>query len=400
MIIRTLFSTVLLSSTVVACTPSPAHDDDKHEDGDTHEDRDKHDDDARDKKGGDDAHDDVIRLDADAAARAGVVAAVVERQAIDGAVVPAEVQFEPSSTAHIAPLVSGRFTQVKASVGDRVKRGQVLAVVTSSDASAARSRFEQASARLAAATQTLTRQQQLSAEGIGVKRALIQAEAEVRELGAEIEGLRQQLEVVGSQAGSRSGELRLTSPIDGVVVQMHATLGEVTTGEAPAFVVTDPTRVWVRGHVPQRRVGEFVVGGAVVVRFFAVPELRLRGTVAWVAPGLDDTHTLPIRVSLEQPDARLRGGLSGTIASVDVEATAPIVVSEEAVATIRGRSVVFVPGKEKDSWVQRVVTTGRRRGGLVVIVSGLNDGDVIAGGGAFVLKSVLLVEERSAGHEH
>lgn len=369
-----------------ACTPPAAHTDDHDQKHGAPAD---HPDDTID-----DNHD-VIHLDAAAAALAGIVAGPVTRQPIDGSVIPAEVQFEPSSTAHIAPLVSGRFTQVKASVGQRVKRGQVLAVVTSSDASAARSRYEQATARLAAASQALTRQQQLTAEGIGAQRALVEAEAQVRELRAEIEGLRQQLEVVGSLPAATAGELRLTSPIDGVVVEMHATLGEVTTGDAAAFVITDPTRVWVRGHVPERRVGEVAVGDAVSVRFFAVPGAVMKGTIAWVAPGLDDAHGLPIRVSLEHPDARLRGGLSGTIAVDNDDDTMPVVVPEAATATVRGVTVVFVPAEKPDTWAMKPITTGRRRGGLVVVSSGLVVGDVIAVGGAFTFKSMVLSDERS-----
>jgi cobalt-zinc-cadmium efflux system membrane fusion protein len=69
-----------------------------------------------------------------------------------------------------------------------VRRGQLLGVVASSDVSTARARLDQARARLAAAESTLRRQQQLSTEGIGAQRSLIDAEAQVGELRAEVEG--------------------------------------------------------------------------------------------------------------------------------------------------------------------------------------------------------------------
>lgn len=391
--IRTMNRTTFIIGALafVACSssttpPAAAHDahDDRH---------DVHDDDDND----------VVEIADDAAKAAGIVAVAVTRTSIDGAPIPADVQFEPSSTAHIAPLVPGRFARVDVTLGQTVKRGQVLAVVTSSDASAARSRFEQANAKLTAATQTLTRQQQLSAEGIGAQRALVDAETEVRQLRAELDGLRQQLDVVGSNVGAsgQAGELRLTSPLAGVVVEQHATLGEITAGTGPAFVVTDPARVQIRGLVPERRSSDVVVGAAVVVRFVALPDTIVHGHIAWVAPGLDDEHRLPIRVTLDRVEgasSTLRGGLSGTISLVD--GTTPIAVPAAAVTTVRGSDVVFVPVKEKPGqWRARPVRTGRRRGGLVVVDGGLVDGDVIAGAGAFTLKSVLLASERST-HEH
>jgi membrane fusion protein, heavy metal efflux system len=164
-------------------------------------------------------HENEVHLSEEALERAGIRIAASERRALTGGVaIPAEVQFEPSSTAHVGPLVPGRITRVAVALGDSVRRGQVLGVVASSDVSTARARLDQASARLAAAESTLRRQQKLSTEGIGAQRSLIDAEAQVGELRAEVEGVRRQLSVFGS--GS-AGELALTAPINGVVVAVH-----------------------------------------------------------------------------------------------------------------------------------------------------------------------------------
>lgn len=158
-----------------------------------------------------DEHGAEVTVPPEAAERAGIKVGLVERRAIGGGhVIPAEVQFEPSSTAHVGPLVPGRFTKVAVGLGDKVKEGELLAVVSSSDVSSARARLEQARARLAAADAGLKRQQQLSSEGIGAQRSLVEAEAQAGEVRAEVAGLVQQLSVFGSGA---SGELRLTSPI-------------------------------------------------------------------------------------------------------------------------------------------------------------------------------------------
>src|SRR5690606_17899295 len=111
------------------------------------------------------------------------------------------------------------------------------------------------------------------------------AEAQVGELTAEVEGLRQQLSLFGS--GS-SGEITLTSPIDGVVVAVHGTLGETAAPEEPTFVVTDPTKVWVRGNVPELDIATIQLGSSALVRLHAFSDLKMKGTVNYIAPALDE----------------------------------------------------------------------------------------------------------------
>lgn len=349
---------------------------------------------------GEGEHADEVHLTAEAIELAGIKVAAVERRALTGGVaIPAEVQFEPSSTAHVGPLVPGRITKVSVALGDRVKRGQLLGVVASGDVSLARARLDQARARLSAAEATLKRQQQLTTEGIGAQRALIDAEAQVGELRAEVEGLRRQLSVFGS--GS-AGELTLTAPIDGVVVSVHATLGETASPEEPAFIVTDPTKVWVRGNVPELELSHVQVGSAAIVRLHAFPELAMPGTITYVAPALEErSRSLPVRVSLQAPDARLRSGLFGSIELVGGAADERVaVVPAEAVATLDGQTVVFVPGDEAGAFRPQPVALGRRAGAFFEVRSGIAEGARLAVTGAFTLKSALRSGELSEGHEH
>jgi cobalt-zinc-cadmium efflux system membrane fusion protein len=345
-------------------------------------------------------HEGEVHLSVEALDRAGIRLGTVERRALTGGVaIPAEVQFEPSSTAHVGPLVPGRITRVSAALGDSVKRGQLLGVVASNDVASARSGLDQARARLSAAEATLQRQKQLATEGIGAQRSLIDAEAQVGELRAEVEGLKRQLAVFGSGG---AGELSLTAPIAGVVVAVHGTLGEMATPDQPTFIVTDPTKVWVRGNVPELEINRVNSGAAAVVRLHAFPELAMSGTITYVAPALDErTRSLPVRVTLQTPDARLRSGLFGSIELVGGSAGERVlVVPADAVATLDGQTVVFVPADEPDSFVPQPVALGRRAGGLFEVRSGVAEGARLAVSGAFTLKSALRSGELSEGHAH
>lgn len=343
-------------------------------------------------------HANEVKMSPEALELAGIRLGAAEKRNLGGGVsIPAEIEFEPSSTAHVGPLVSGRITKVSAALGDRVKRGQVLGAVASSDVSSARARLDQARARLTAAQSTQKRQQQLTAEGIGAQRSLIDAEAQVSELRAEVEGVRRQLSVFGS--GS-AGELSLVSPIDGVVVSVHGTMGEIASPDGPMFVVTDPTKVWVRGNVPELDISRVQVGFGAVVRLHAFADLAMPGTITYVAPGLDEsTRSLAIRVLLKTPDPRLRSGLFGNIELVGGSADERVVVvPADAVATVDGQTMVFVPADEPNTFRPQPVALGRRAGGFFEVRQGLKEGARIATSGAFTLKSALRSGELSEGH--
>ncbi len=346
---------------------------------------------------GDDAE---VHVSLEAQRLAGIKLGKVERRALTGGVaIPAEVQFEPSSTAHVSPLVSGRITHVGVSLGDSVKKGQLLGRVASTDASAARARLGQVSAQLSAAKSTERRQQALSSEGIGAGRALVEAKARVAELKAEVSGLRRQLSVLGA---GHSGELVLSSPLDGVVVALHGTLGETATPEQPVFIVTDPTKVWVRGNVPELEIEHLKAGSAALVRMHAFPDLRMVGRVTYIAPALDEhTRSLPIRVSLTTPDPRLKSGLFGSVELVGgATDERALVIPAESVATLNGQTVVFAPADEADTFRARPVALGRRAGAFFEVREGLKEGALVAMTGAFTLKSALQSGELSEGHEH
>lgn len=343
-------------------------------------------------------HEGEVHIDPDSMQTAGIRLGRAERRALSGgAHLPGEVRFDPMSTAHVSPLVAGRFESVEVQLGQRVERGQLLAIMASADASSARSGLAQAQARLAAAQAALERQRQLVSQGIAARRGLVEAEAEVRTLQAEMAGMRGQLGVLGTGRGSA---MRLVAPIAGVVIQVHATPGEAASAEQEAFTIADPEAVSVYGEVPELAISTIREGLDVIFRPHAYPELALPGTIRYVAPAIEDeTRSLPIRVVLAETDARLRSGMYGGIELVGDESR-PIAVPVEAVVTIGGQSNVFVPGDEPGAFVPRPVELGRRAGAFYEIRSGLRDGARIVIAGAFTLKSQLQSGELSEGHAH
>ncbi|MCB9656070.1 MAG: efflux RND transporter periplasmic adaptor subunit [Sandaracinaceae bacterium] len=324
------------------------------------------------------------------------VGAVEERALSGGAGLPAELSFDPLSVAHVSPLASGRFISVEVELGQRVTPGMLLAVVASETASEASSRLTEARAQLTAAETALARQRQLVGEGIGAHSALVDAEAVVAGLRARSTGLSRQLGVLGS---GRSGQLRLVAPIEGVVIQLHATPGETSSTDEPAFTIANPDAISVYVQVPELAIGTVRLGQRALFRPHAFPDLALPGVVNYIAPTIDpDTRSLSMRVALDAMTPNLLSGMYGSLEIVGDQRRS-LAVPCNAVVTLGGATQAFVPGDAEGEFRPVAVRVGRRAGAYCELLEGLETGDPVVTRGAFTLKSALSQGEL-AEHEH
>lgn len=339
-----------------------------------------------------------ITLTAEAMAVSEIKVGNAERRVITGGgSFPAEIAFDPTGTAHVAPLGGGRFARVDVKLGDKVEAGQVLATLVSSDVADLEGQLAQTRARLIGAEAELRRNTQLVKEGVGPERGLIDARAQVATLRAEAAGIQKRLAVFGPQVG---GQVELKAPIAGTIAELHAVIGESAASNEPAFTITDPSKVFVEAFVPELDIGRVAVGVQVLVRTHAYPDLVLSGLITSIAPSLDRaTRSLSVRITLDAADARLKGHMFALVELVGDNAR-PIVVPADGVATLQGQDVVFIPGHEALTFVPKPVRLGRRASGYVEILAGLKEGEAVVVKGGFVLKSALSTGSLSEGHVH
>lgn len=355
----------------------------------------------------DDRHEEragVVQLSEIGIERSGITVAPVRRELLVGGVdVPAEVQLNPNRTAHVAPMVTGQIDEVHVSLGDSVRAKQALATIRSVALGEARSAVANARAAVEVARANFLRQEELKREGIGSQRAYLEAQGDLRSAESNLAAANERLQVYGGRKGAGSMTV-IRSPLDGTVIEKHATTGEVVSEGSSLFMVSDLSRVWVLGRVYEQDVSAASVGAPAVVSLQAYPGKSWNGEVSYVSHTLDPhTRTLDIRVELDNLDGILRPGLFGRIAlSPEGEGAAPVlVVPEGAVQRIEGQALVFVATGEPGVFRRTFVTLGVHARGLVEVRDGLADGDQVVESGAFTLKSELLRSRLSEGdHGH
>lgn len=342
-----------------------------------------------------------LELSAAQSRAAGVVIATAAPGRIKTTVaLPGEIRFNEDRTAHVVPRLSGVVEAVQADLGQLVKKGQILAVIASTDLSEQRSELLSAQRRLSLARSTYEREEKLWREKISAEQDYLQAQQAWREAEIAVQNAQQKLSALGaSGAGASKGPLNryeIRAPFDGMVLEKHITLGEAVKEDANIFVISDLSTVWAEIAVPAKDLATVRMGGKAEVKASAF-DASARGTITYVGALLgEQTRTAKARISLANPDMAWRPGLFVSVEVVAGEADAPVTVLTAAIQTVEDKPVVFV--QVKDGYQATPVVLGRSDGTLTQIKQGLAAGTPYAAQGSFVLKSEL--GKDSAGHEH
>jgi RND family efflux transporter MFP subunit len=300
--------------------------------------------------------------------------------------VRAPVDLRPLAQAEVGAKAIGYLDAVLVDRGDRVRRGQLVAVVRPSDLpdqiASARSVLAQQQAAVALARANRERAERLAPSGVVSEQELQQARTALD--GAEA-ALASSQANVGALA-TRLGETRITAPLDGVVSQRRLDPGALvgpTSGSSTILTVErdDVFRVFI--PVNERDVAALRVGQDAHVEFDALPGKTYAGKVVRVSPAFDPAaRTLDAEVHVRNP-GELRSGMYGRAAIVTAIHPGAVVVQAGAVQVSGDERVVFVLQGER---VKRTrVEVGVDGGDWLEIVRGLAPGDEIVTAGTDAL---------------
>lgn len=321
---------------------------------------------------------------------------------------PGEVVLNPTRVAHVTPRVPGVVVDVRATVGDQVRQGEVMAVLVSRDLAQAKSAYLAALSKLDLAGAEFRRaadlwQQKIIAEADyqAAREALEQARVAARlaERALTTLGLSEaQVAALAEDPAQSLARYELTAPITGEVIRRHLTEGEVVPQNPaePPFVVADLGTVWVQLTVYPKDLAAVRPGQKVTIS--AGQGLEATGNIEYVSPIVGEgTRTATARVVLENPEGRWKPGLFVTGRVQTGQRSAAVVVPKTALQTMEGETLVFIQTPE--GFKPQPVTLGRRNGGRVQIVDGLDPGQRYVAVNPFVLKAEL-TEAAFGGHHH
>jgi len=349
-----------------------------------------------------------VRMSAELQQQNGVVVAAVKKQQLGGEIsVTGKVEANADRIAHVSPRIPGKIVAVMASLGDSVAAGQALATLDSVELGEALNRYRLSKTKLALARSNMERVRNLVEKKIAARKDVLQAETDFKIAQTELHTDQERLSLYGVSAAGLKGDshkkplLPVRSPINGVITEKHAIVGELSDPSKSLYTVADLSSVWVMVDINEKDLAKVHKGQEARVTVGAFPDLKLRGRITYIADLLDvATRTVKARIEVANPGRKLKPEMFATVElALSVAAPPVVAVPEDALQDLDGKKVVFVAEHESE-FAARPVRTGRTAGGMVEIVSGLNEGDRYAVKGAFILKSEVKKGELVDEHGH
>jgi RND family efflux transporter MFP subunit len=299
------------------------------------------------------------------------VSTAAPRRVVWPATLAASGAVAPWQEASVGAQIGGyQLIEVRANVGDRVRKGQLLARF---DPALLRADETQLQANSDQAEANLKRAETLGSGGVLSAQDLLQA--------------RTLAKTAAAQLGSKQLQLRYTevlAPDDGTISSRTATLGAVASVGQELFRLIRQDRLEWRGELTAQQLAQIKPGQQIML---TLPE----GTVATAhvrqtAPVLDSQSRLGLVYADITPGSQARAGMY-TDGRVVLRESPALAVPAESVVIRDGRS--YIATVSEVGGIPRVrmqaVTVGRRQGGDTEITQGLNpDDQIIVQGAGFL----------------
>jgi membrane fusion protein, heavy metal efflux system len=305
---------------------------------------------------------------------------------------PASVAYNAFQTTPVITQVSGPVTRVLVYPGQNVRAGQPMLYVSSPDYAQLRSNFLKANDAYQLAQTNLQRDQDLYAHHAIAQADLLSAQSARNQALADTQAAGQALQVLGIRdlsqlaVGPDSPEIPVLAPIDGEVVERLAQPGQVIqAGATQVFTISRMSTVWVLVNVYQNDLSYIHLGAPAAIETNAYSR-TFHGRISYIAPALDpNTRTLTVRIVTDNPRGMLKKDMYVT-AVVQSGKVMTLTVPDAAVLrnSVNEPYVYVLAGKNQ--FAQRLVTIGQSENGQTQILSGLKEGERVAGDGGLFLQ--------------
>jgi len=186
------------------------------------------------------------------------------------------------------------------------------------------------------------------------------------------------------------------SLIDGTVIEMHLTRGEMISDATHAFVIADLSYVWANLNVYQKDLPYIKVGQKASIAGIEM-EMQYNGEISYISPVVDEvTRTATARVIIPNSDRKWRPGMFITAKVITEAVNPPVVVPKTAIQTLENQPVIFIQTEE--GFKPQPVTLGRMNDKYTEIIAGLTPGQRYVSLGGFTIKAEL--QKEAFGDDH
>jgi cobalt-zinc-cadmium efflux system membrane fusion protein len=305
--------------------------------------------------------------------------------------IPARVTTIEALTSPVFAPLDGRIAETLVRLGDRVKRGERLVEVRSSELPLLNQDVESAAAAARAKEAEVERLVRMVEARVGSEHDLLLARAELERLRIGVKAARERrasLEVIQARG---EASYFVVAPRDGTIVQLNALAGQVVGPERalPLATVANIEMVFVVGDVAPRYSQDLYPGQAARIRDEASGSEEIAGQVEFVSEVADpERQTVPVRARVDNTRRLLRPNAYVELTFEPNRTHPRLLVPTPAVVSDGARSVVFVESA-KGRFERRAVSLGRQTSELTEIRAGLEPGERVVVTHALLLLNIV-----------
>jgi cobalt-zinc-cadmium efflux system membrane fusion protein len=309
---------------------------------------------------------------------------VINSRVMNTLTLTGKVDFNEDNVIKIFPTISGQVSDIKVMPGDYVKRGQVLAVINSSDMAGYSNDFITAKSNVEIARKNMEATNDMYKSGLASQKDLLTAQEGYSQAQSAFEKAQRVLNLNG---GSLTGEYTLKSPIDGFVVdrQVNNNMMIRSDNSTALFTISDLKNVWVMANVYESNISNVKMGDSVNITTLSYPGKIFRGRIDKVMNVLDPSNkVMKLRIVLANPGYLLKPEM---FASVVVNTT-----ENKNMVSIRSRALIFdhsqyyvLVYKSPSDITIRPVQVQNTVGDRTFISEGLTEGERLIGTEALLI---------------
>ncbi len=290
-----------------------------------------------------------------------------------------EVSYNENKVVKIFPNASGQVVGVNVSLGDKVSRGQTLAVIKSADVAGDYADLKTQLSDAAIAEKEFKNEEQLYKSGIASEKEYKQAQLEYDKAMNEVKKVQMEIAINGGGKTSEGGNYLITSPSDGYVVEKNVTAGSFIRNDNSQnlFTISNMQDVWVWANVFETDIEKIQTGQPAEVTTLAYPDKIFYGKVDQVNTVLDPvSKAMKIKIVLPNTGMLLKPQMFTTVTLAKAESQKALEIPSDAIISDGGKSYVIVY-KDKYHVNAREVIPLKISGRKTYLSAGLKEGELI-----------------------
>ncbi len=231
-------------------------------------------------------------------------------------VLSGKVSFNKDYMSPVYSFVSGIVLKVNVSLGDKVSKGEPLAILRSGDVSNYQGQYTVAQNQLKTAQRNLDIANELYKTKVYSEKDVMQAQNDYKSAIVTLQTVETYLKTYKVSSSDSNASYSISSPIDGYIMSKSVNEGMNIRADNtnPLFTISNLSTVWVEANVYENDIPQIAIGDSADISTVAYPDNKLKGIISKISNMLDSSaSTMQARIALNNSAGLLKPGMFATV---------------------------------------------------------------------------------------